>query len=110
MVMPAFLCSIIDWLRAGYPDGVPAHDYIPLFALLGTQLTDDELCAIVDELAASADPASATVLREAITRVHGAQPTHADVARVRAHLAAGGWPLAPLKPAQPARATRDAHP
>jgi hypothetical protein len=102
MAMPAFLCSIIDWLRAGYPEGVPQHDYVPLFALLGTQLTDDELRAIADELAASADPASATALCDAITRVHGAGSTQADLARVRAHLAAGGWPLAPLKPAQPA--------
>ena len=40
MALPPFLTRIIDWLRAGYPEGVPEHDYIPLFALLGSQLTN----------------------------------------------------------------------
>ena len=31
---PLFLKKIVDWLRAGYPDGVPQADYIPLVALL----------------------------------------------------------------------------
>ena len=43
MALPSFLARIVDWLRAGYPDGVPGQDYIPLVALLGSQLTDDEL-------------------------------------------------------------------
>ena len=41
MALPPVLSSIIGWLRAGYPEGVPDVDYIPLFALLGSQLTDD---------------------------------------------------------------------
>ncbi|HWG14277.1 MAG TPA: DUF3349 domain-containing protein [Streptosporangiaceae bacterium] len=49
--MPNVLQLVINWLRAGYPDGVPSTDYIPLFALLGTQLTDVELLAVADELA-----------------------------------------------------------
>ena len=49
--MPAFLESILRWLNAGYPEGVPATDYQPLFALLGTQLTDLELMQVADELA-----------------------------------------------------------
>ena len=31
------------WLKAGYPEGVPQTDYIPLFALLPRRLTDDEV-------------------------------------------------------------------
>jgi hypothetical protein len=46
------LGRIIGWLRAGYPEGGPDVDYLPLFALLGSQLTDDEVTAIADELAA----------------------------------------------------------
>ena len=45
MALPPFLNRIVDWLRAGYPEGVPEHDYIPLFALLGSQLTNDEVTA-----------------------------------------------------------------
>lgn len=43
MARPSFLAKIVGWLRAGYPDGVPEHDYVPLVALLGSQLTDDEV-------------------------------------------------------------------
>ena len=51
MALPPFLTKIVDWLRAGYPEGVPDVDYIPLFALLGSQLTNEEVTAIADELA-----------------------------------------------------------
>jgi len=81
------------WLRAGYPDGVPSVDYIPLFALLGSQLTEDEVKAVAAVLEDSADPAEA--IRAAINDVTHARPSKSDIARVRARLAAGGWPLAP---------------
>ena len=95
MALPEFLSKVVDWLRAGYPEGVPEHDYIPLFALLGSQLTNDEVTIIGNELSFSADPESADAIKKAIAAVssHGT-PNDADIARVRAHLAAGGWPLA----------------
>ncbi len=104
MPMPNILQSVISWLRAGYPDGVPATDYIPLFALLGTRLTDVEVLAIAEELAGESDPDSAAVIKRAIKDVTHVQPTDADVNRVRAHLAAGGWPLAPVEPSAAERA------
>jgi hypothetical protein len=94
MALPPFLSAIIGWLRAGYPEGVPSVDYIPLFALLGSQLTDEEVAAIADELATDSDPESAEAIKHAITAVTHEQPNDADVARVRSRLAAGGWPLA----------------
>jgi hypothetical protein len=94
MALPPFLSSIIDWLRAGYPEGVPDVDYIPLFALLGSQLTDTEVSEIADELASESDPESATAIRKAIGNVTHEQVLDSDIARVRSRLAAGGWPLA----------------
>jgi hypothetical protein len=94
MALPPFLSSIIDWLRAGYPEGVPDVDYIPLFALLGSQLTDTEVSEIADELANQSDPDSAATIRKAIGNVTHEQVRDSDIARVRSHLAAGGWPLA----------------
>jgi hypothetical protein len=94
MALTPFLNKIVDWLRAGYPEGVPQHDYIPLFALLGSQLTNDEVTLIADELAFSADPESAGAIKNAITAITNTTPNEADINRVRAHLAAGGWPLA----------------
>ena len=55
MALPPFLEKIVDWLRAGYPEGVPPTDYIPLIALLGSQLTGDELILIAHELANADD-------------------------------------------------------
>jgi hypothetical protein len=94
VALPPFLSSIVGWLRAGYPEGVPDKDYIPLFALLASQLSHEELAAIAEELASGADPASSQQIRDAIEMVTHEQPSDADVANVRAHLAAGGWPLA----------------
>jgi hypothetical protein len=94
MALPPVLARIITWLRAGYPEGVPEHDYVPLFALLGSQLTESEVSAIADELATSVDPDSAEAIKAAIATVTQTPPKGSDIARVRAHLAAGGWPLA----------------
>jgi hypothetical protein len=94
MALPAVLSKIIGWLRAGYPEGVPDVDYIPLFALLGSQLTNAEVSAIADELATSVDPDSAETIKAAIANVTHTSPHDSDIARVRARLAAGGWPLA----------------
>jgi hypothetical protein len=95
MPLPPVLSSIIGWLRAGYPEGVPDVDYIPLFALLGSQLTNDDVNAIAAELASEGDPNSKEAIEHAIAAVTThQQPNDADVARVRARLAAGGWPLA----------------
>jgi hypothetical protein len=95
MEKPAFLGAIIGWLRAGYPEGVPDVDYIPLFALLGSQLTDAEVAAIAEALASESDQSSADAIRTAIKQVTAhEQPSKADIARVRTRLAAGGWPLA----------------
>lgn len=99
MELPPFLSAIVGWLRAGYPEGVPDVDYVPLFALLGSQLTDTEVAAIAEELMNESKPESGEAIRHAISAVTStARPSDADVARVRARLAAGGWPLA--KPAE----------
>ena len=74
MALPPFLTSVIGWLRAGYPEGVPDVDYIPLFALLGSELTDADINAITDELAATGDPATAQGIRDAIARALDEKP------------------------------------
>jgi hypothetical protein len=95
MPLPPLLNNIVQWLRAGYPEGVPDVDYIPLFALLGSQLTNADVQAIAQELENESKPESAEAIRRAIATVtDDHKPNDADVARVRSRLAAGGWPLA----------------
>ncbi|EWS81063.1 DUF3349 domain-containing protein [Brachybacterium phenoliresistens] len=89
------LNRVLDWLRAGYPDGVPPTDVSPLLALLSRTLRPEELDEIV-----------AAVIRENpqgdidARDVHGAiehltdtPATPASVRAVAARLAAVGWPL-----------------
>jgi hypothetical protein len=97
MAHPPFLDKVIEWLRAGYPAGVPDVDYVPLFAILGYHLSNDEVAVIADELAAASDPASADEIKQAITAVTNTKPLESDIDRVRARLAAGGWPLADIR-------------
>ena len=40
--MNAFLTKIVAWLQAGYPDGIPATDRVPLLALLSRRRRFDK--------------------------------------------------------------------
>ena len=94
MELPPVLKRVVDWLRAGYPEGVPDVDYLPLFALLGSELTNHDVELIAEELELSSNPQSAEAIKKAITEVTNTKPSDADVNRVRARLAGAGWPLA----------------
>ncbi len=88
------LHTILDWLRRGYPEGVPPRDYIPLVALLRPRLTDDELNRILSILTdTGALPAERSDIGAAITDVIHHPPTEEDISTVAARLAAAGWPL-----------------
>lgn len=96
------LRRIIDWLRAGYPEGVPRQDYVALLGILHRRLTAVEVTEICDELVASS--ADESVTREQIEELIAGrtlqQPSPDDIARVSSRLAAGGWPLAAPDPAE----------
>ncbi|MBF6254846.1 DUF3349 domain-containing protein [Nocardia farcinica] len=87
--MPPFLQAIIDWLRAGYPEGVPESDYIPLLAVLRRRLSDDEVAEIASAVYGSGDRTDIQVL---ITKVTNEMPSEQDVARVQERLAGREWP------------------
>jgi hypothetical protein len=43
VTITSLLTSILNWLREGYPEGVPGPDRVPLLALLrATPLTEDQ--------------------------------------------------------------------
>ena len=90
--MSGFLNSIISWLRAGYPEGVPPTDTFALLALLSRRLTDDEIKAVAKELMhrGEFDSVDIGVL---ITQIKDELPSEEDIERVRTRLAAKGWPL-----------------
>lgn len=90
--MNTFLTKIVAWLNAGYPEGVPGPDRIPLMALLARRLSSDEVKTVARELIERGefDHIDIGVL---ITQTTDELPRPEDVERVRARLAAKGWPL-----------------
>lgn len=90
--MNRFLNSVVSWLRAGYPTGVPDTDYLPILALLSRRLSKDEVILIARELMHVPDPDFADIGAE-ILRITDELPAPTDVERVREKLAAHGWPL-----------------
>jgi hypothetical protein len=87
-----FLAKIVAWITAGYPEGVPGPDRVPLLALLRRRLTDDEVKAVAKALInrSEFDHVDIGVL---ITELTDELPTPEDIERVRNRLAAKGWPL-----------------
>ncbi|KRE32092.1 endonuclease [Mycobacterium sp. Soil538] len=101
MTTTSLLSSILNWLRAGYPSGVPGPDRVPLLALLrATPLTDEQLREVIAHITAQGPAATedGAIDGDAIAAFisdvthHDAGPE--NVARVAARLAAAGWPLA----------------
>ena len=89
--MNGFLSSIVAWLRAGYPEGIPPTDYFPVLALLTRRLSHDEVKAVARELKhGDFDDVDIGVL---ITQITDQLPSPEDIERVRARLAKKGWPL-----------------
>ncbi len=97
MTSPTLAGRVLDWLRAGYPSGVPQQDYVVLLGLLRRKLTDTEVHEIAAEIVGLARQGEVTTVADVERLVNAAtldEPSEADVARVSSHLAAGGWPLA----------------
>ncbi|HEY5821758.1 MAG TPA: DUF3349 domain-containing protein [Propionibacteriaceae bacterium] len=98
---------VLNWLEAGYPDGVPRQDRFPLIALLQRRLTEEQTLTCITELTAPRaralrgeepitgdDPITADEIHALVERQVRETPSPDDVRRVSARLAAAGWPLA----------------
>jgi hypothetical protein len=90
--LPERVKTVVDWLRAGYPEGLPGHDYVALLAILRRRLSEDEVREVADTLVREGD-ASAEAMSEAITAVTHQPPREEDLDRVNQRLTAGGWPV-----------------
>lgn len=98
--MPKYsLHSVLDWLRAGYPEGIPNKDQFALLAVLRRRLTDEELDQVVTMAVETAPEhpdrhVDYDHLRSLITGITHEEPSEKDIARVVEHLESGGWPVA----------------
>jgi hypothetical protein len=87
-----FLGTIVSWLRAGYPNGVPRNDYLPIVALLSRRLTAEEIVEVAGQLQQLPQLGFIDIGAE-ILRITDQLPQPSEVERVRVKLAAYGWPL-----------------
>jgi hypothetical protein len=87
------LGGVVNWLKAGYPEGVPDQDFIPLVAILERRLTKAEMKAVRKDLQAAGvlKPAQEDIA-DAIESVINESATPQEIARVTAHLRKKGWP------------------
>jgi len=91
MPLSGLLTRIVAFLRAGYPEGIPTNDYIPLLALLRRRLSDDEVVAVATELMSTGHtPVEGTDVRVAITKLTDDMPSLEDTERVKRRLVAAG--------------------
>ena len=90
--MNRFLNSVVAWLRAGYPDGIPPTDYFPVLALLSRRLSNDDVKLVARDLMQRGDFDHVDI-GVLITQLTDELPSPTDVERVRERLAAKGWPL-----------------
>lgn len=90
--MNRFLTSIVSWLRAGYPEGIPTTDTFAVLALLSRRLTNDEVKAVASELMQRGEFDQIDI-GVVITQFIDELPSPEDTERVQARLAAKGWPF-----------------
>ncbi|MFT4041894.1 MAG: DUF3349 domain-containing protein [Gordonia sp. (in: high G+C Gram-positive bacteria)] len=89
--------SAVNWIRKGYPEGIPPTDFPPLFALLTRVLTDDQIMQIALQLAGKHGidaPLTEERIHAAIAAATDQPPTQEEINQVASKLAAAGWPLA----------------
>jgi Protein of unknown function (DUF3349) len=84
--------SIVAFLRAGYPAGMPAVGYAPLLALLPRRVSDDEIHLIISKLMPRRRPVNNVDVGVEITRITHEMPSPDDIERVRRRLSATGSP------------------
>ena len=92
MPVPPYLNEAFELLSRAYPSGVPAADYESLLLLAAEELSEGNLGIVIAELTGG-DPV--VVMNDAAAAQSVRRPSQMDVARVRAHLAANGWPQGP---------------
>lgn len=97
--MTSAIGKILEWLKAGYPQGIPPNDYPSVLGVLRRNMSDEEIVSISDELAmqsvSNGDvPVTAAQIRDMVRTMAFQHATPEDVQRVSANLARAGWPLA----------------
>ena len=97
-----WLVRFVDWLRVGYPAGVPDGDAGAIMYVLKQELKDadiDRIAAVIVTKQESHHDRDKTIperdVQHYIAKTMAQKPTEDDLARVRAKLREGGFTVAP---------------
>lgn len=84
MDLSHWVTSIVAFVRAGYPTGMPAPGHVPLVALTRRRLCGHDISAIASDLIARRVwPTNPIDIGVEITRITNQLPTPEDVERVQ---------------------------
>ncbi len=91
MDLSQWVSSILAFVRAGYPAGMPTTGHIPAAALLPRRMSTDEIGCVARELTLRRRrPITNADVGVEITRVTDAMPSPEDIARVQREVDATG--------------------
>lgn len=92
--MFSYLERAVDWLKAGYPQGIPANDYIPLVAVLRRKLSDAEIEELGQALNAQGlVPADRIDVGTGFLTMTDELPSVQELERITHHLEESGWEI-----------------
>ncbi len=89
-----YLERALGWLKAGYPQGIPSSDYIPLVAVLRRKLSADEIEELGRELTAQGMvPADHIDVGTGYLKITDELPGVEELERVTRRLEDAGWEI-----------------
>lgn len=96
---PNIASRALNWLRQGYPSGIPNHDTFALFYVLERELTEQDLNELVELIIAEGEsttlhpkPITREQIGKLISQVHDQQPEEEDISRIQEKLRTEGFP------------------
>lgn len=91
---------IVNWLKGGYPQGIPEADYVPLLAVLRRRLSADEIDELGQRIVRDGlMPAERVDLGAEFLRVTDELPSEAELRRISDMLNAAGVDVSYQPPA-----------
>ncbi len=82
---------IVNWLKGGYPQGIPEADYVPLLAVLRRRLGHDEIDQLAERVVREGlIPAGRVEVGAEFLRVTDELPSEAEIQRITEKLRDSG--------------------
>ncbi len=89
--MPSRIERIVNWLKGGYPQGIPEADFVPLLAVLRRRLGHEEIDQLAERIVREGlVPAQRVDLGAEYLRVTDELPSESEIRRISEKLRDAG--------------------